>query len=260
MKLWNQLSWPAIQASAEQGDVVLLPVGVIEQHGLHLPVDTDAYLAAQIVREAARRESTIMAGPSIEFGYTPSNRNFPGSISLGVTTWMDLVSEVVQSIAAGGFRRIAIVNGHGGQVALSRLTSAFLGDQHGLRVIALDWFGLVEDDMRRLFSDEKLGGSRVGHAGAVETSLNLYLRPDLSDQGELVSYTEGSAPGFVKSAGGFLQTPREDVSPTGVLGDPTLASADKGAELYELAVTRLVEFAGEFRSFEHVAFDDEPGR
>ena len=105
--------------------------------------------------------------------------------------------------------------------------------------MALDWFGLVEEDMARLFGDEKLKGSRVGHAGAVETSLNLHLRPELSDQGERITHLSSSKPKFVSQVGGYVQTPREELSPSGVMGDPLLASADKGAELFELAVDRL---------------------
>lgn len=247
MLAWNQLSWPRIKEHADQGSVVIIPIGVIEQHGLHLPVDTDAFIPQEIVRAAARRDPNILAGPTVSFGYTPSNKNFPGSISLSVSTWMELVKDVVRSVSRHGFTRIALLNGHGGQVALSRLTASFLQDEEEIRVIALDWFGMVDKDMARLFAHEKLAGSRVGHAGAVETSMNLHLRPELSDQGERVTHLVPSAPPFVKAAGGFLQTPREDISPSGVMGDPTLASAEAGAELFELAVDRLCEFAESYR-------------
>ena len=200
--------------------MVIIPVGVIEQHGHHLPVDTDAFIPQEIAREAARRDPEILVGPTVHFGYTPSNKNFAGSISLKAETWMALIREVVQSVARHGFTRIAVLNGHGGQVALSRLTAAVLQDEDDIRVVALDWFGLVEMDMARLFADEELKGSRVGHAGAVETSLNLHLRPDLSDQGPRVAHLGSSKPKFVSQVGGYVQTPREELSPSGVMGDP----------------------------------------
>ena len=156
---------------------------------------------------------------------------------------MTLVREIVGSIARAGFTRIALLNGHGGQVILSRLTSAILRDEDDVSVVAMNWFGLVDKEMAVLFEDEKLAGSNVGHAGAVETSMNLHLRPELCDQGDRITYLEPSAPAFVKKVGGFMQRPREEFSPSGVMGDPNLADADKGAELFELAVTRLVEFA-----------------
>jgi creatinine amidohydrolase len=244
---WNELSWPRIEERANQGHVVIIPVGVIEQHGRHLPVDTDAFIPQEITREAARRYPEILVGPTIQFGYTPSNKNFPGSISLRAGTWMALVRDVVGSVARHGFTRIALLNGHGGQVVLSRLTASILQDEDGIRVVALDWFGLVNDEMRSLFVDENLSGSSVGHAGAVETSINMHLRPELSDQGERVAHLGPTKPSFVSRVGGFLQTPREQLSPSGVIGDPRLATADKGAELFELAVSRLCAFAEEYR-------------
>ena len=248
MLTWNQLSWPHIKERSEKGDVVIIPVGVIEQHGHHLPVDTDAYIAQEITHEAARRDPEILAGPTIEFGYTPSNKNFPGSISLSASTWMELVKDVVRSVARHGFSRIALLNGHGGQVGLSRLTASILQDEEQIRVVAVDWFGMVSTELGQMFADEQLGGSRVGHAGAVETSLSLHLRPDLSDQGPRIAHLGPSNPPFVKAVGGHMQTPRETLSPSGVMGDPTLASAEKGAELFELAVSRLCVFAAEYRT------------
>ncbi len=249
MLTWNQLSWPRIEERAEQGHVVIIPVGVIEQHGHHLPLDTDAYIPQEITYEAARRDPQILAGPTIQFGYTPTNKNFPGTISLSASTWMALIREVVRSVARSGFTRIALLNGHGGQVVLSRLTAAMLQDEDAIRVVTLDWFGLVDKDMARLFDDEELSGSRVGHAGAVETSMNLHLRPELSDQGPRIAHLGPSKPLFVSNAGGYLQTPREELSPSGVMGDPQLASADKGAELFELAVEQLRTFTEEYRAF-----------
>ncbi len=247
MLTWSQLSWPLIRERAEAGHVVIIPVGVIEQHGHHLPVDTDAFIPQEITLEAARRDPEILAGPTVPFGYTPSNKNFPGSISLSIDTWMALIRDVVRSVARHGFTRIAILNGHGGQVTLSRLTSAMLQVEDGIPVVALDWVGLVVEDMARLFGDEKLSGSRVGHAGAVETSMNLHLRPELSDQGSRETHLGPSKPEFVSRVGGYLQTPREELSPSGVMGDPQLASAEKGAELFELAVDRLCTFAKDYR-------------
>lgn len=244
---WNELSWPRIKERADDGHVVIIPIGVIEQHGHHLPVDTDAFIPQEITREAARRDPEILVGPTIHFGYTPSNKNFPGTISLSADTWMALIRDVVRSVARHGFTRIALLNGHGGQVVLSRLTASILQDEDDIRVVALDWFGLVADEMSRLFVDEKLSGSRVGHAGAVETSINMYLRPELSDQGERVAHLGPTKPPFVSRVGGFLQTPREELSPSGVIGDPRLATADKGGELFQLAVERLCTFAEAYR-------------
>ena len=185
--------------------------------------------------------------PRGHFGYTPRNKNFPGSIRLSAGTWMSLIRDVVRSVARHGFARIALLNGHGGQVALSPLTASILQDEDDIRVVALDWFGLVDADMARLFADEELKGGRVGHAGAVETSMNLHLRRDLSDQGPHVTHLGPSKPQFVSRVGGYVQTPREELSPSGVMGDPQLASAEKGAELFELAVDRLCTFAKEYR-------------
>jgi creatinine amidohydrolase len=248
MHTWNQLSWTRIEERAQRGDVVVIPVGVIEQHGHHLPVDTDAFIPEQMTLEAARRNEHILPGPTVQFGYTPSNKNFPGSISLSAETWIQLIRQVVQGVAQAGFTRIALLNGHGGQVVLSRLTSAILQDEDDIAVVAMDWFGLVKNEMAELFADEKLSGSNVGHAGAVETSMNLHLRPELCAQGTLVTYLDPSAPAYVKKVGGFLQAPRETFSPSGVMGDPNLASAEKGAELFELSVQRLSAFADDFRA------------
>ncbi len=247
MLTWNELSWPRIKDCAEKGHVVIIPIGVIEQHGHHLPVDTDAFIPQEITREAARRDPEILVGPTVQFGYTPSNKNFPGSISLSATTWMALIRDVVVSVARHDFTRIALLNGHGGQVVLSRLTASILQDEEDVQVVALDWFGLVAEDMARLFANEELSGGRVGHAGAVETSMNLHLRPELCDQGPRVTYLGPSKPQFVSRVGGYIQTPREQLSPSGVMGDPQLASAEKGAELFELAVDRLCTFAKEYR-------------
>lgn len=247
MPVWNELSWPRIRECAQRGFPVVVPIGVIEQHGHHLPLDTDAFIAQEIAREAARRDPEILVGPTVPFGFTPSNKNFPGSISLTAATWTSLIREVVRSVARHGFTRIALFNGHGGQVALSRATVSVLQDEEGIRVAALNWFGLVNEDMARLFPDEKMPGGRVGHAGAVETSLNLHLRPELSAQGSLVTHLGPQMPEFVRKVGGYVQTPREDLSPSGVMGDPNLASAEKGAELFDLAVGRLCEFVREYR-------------
>lgn len=248
MPIWNQLSWPRIKECAERGYVVVIPIGVIEQHGHHLPVDTDAFIAQEIAHEAARRDAEILVGPTVHFGYTPSNKNFPGSISLSAGTWTALIRDVVRSVTRHGFGRIALLNGHGGQVALSRAAVSMLQDEDGISVVVLNWFGLVDKEMAHLFAEEKLSGGRVGHAGAVETSMNLHLRPELSDQGSRVRNVRPATPEFVSQAGGYLQTPREKLSPSGVIGDPNLASAEKGAELFGLAVDRLCTFVKEYRT------------
>lgn len=250
MPIWQELSWPRIKECAEKGCVVIIPIGVIEQHGHHLPLDTDAFFAQEMTREAARRDPEILAGPTVPFGFTPSNKNFPGSISLTADTWTALIREIVRSVHRHGFTRIALLNGHGGQVALSRAAVSALQDEEGIRVVVLNWFGLVVHDMDRLFPDENMPGGRVGHAGAVETSINLHLRGELCSQGSLVTHLGPQMPDFVRKVGGYVQTPREDLSPSGVMGDPSLASAEKGGELFELCVERLCEFAREYRENE----------
>ena len=96
-------------------------------------------------------------------------------------------------------------------------------------MVVLNWFGLVVHDMDRLFPDENMPGGRVGHAGAVETSINLHLRGELCSQGSLETHLGPQMPDFVRKVGGYVQTPREDLSPSGVMGDPKLASAERAA-------------------------------
>lgn len=250
MPVWQELSWPRIKECAEKGLVVIIPIGVIEQHGHHLPLDTDAFFAQEMARAAARRDPEILVGPTVPFGFTPSNKNFPGSISLSAATWTTLIREIVRSVHRHGFTRIALLNGHGGQVALSRSAVSALQDEEGIRIVVLNWFGLVNEDMDRLFPDENMPGGRVGHAGAVETSINQYLRGELAAQGSLETHLGPQMPDFVRRVGGYIQTPREDLSPSGVMGDPNLASPEKGGELFELCVERLCAFAREYRESE----------
>ena len=237
--LWSEMRRDQFQAAVQRDPVVVLPIGSIEQHGPHCPVDVDVSIPVHIAIEAARRVSDfpLIVAPTQPFGFTHYNQGFPGTITLELETFIAVVSEVCLSIHRNGFRRLVLLNGHGGNHHPIRAIAAKIAE-HNAFSLAISHWDLVAEEMAAWGEAD----DRIGHAGEWETSLQLYLRPHLVDRSKQVAenWTQ-SVDGAFAHVARFPERRRE--TPHGVMGDPTVASAEKGERYVELAVQRLIELA-----------------
>ncbi|MGC5025417.1 MULTISPECIES: mycofactocin biosynthesis peptidyl-dipeptidase MftE [unclassified Tsukamurella] len=223
----NSLTWPEVPPA---GSVLVVPVGSVEQHGPHLPLDTDTRVAAVIARRAVERlasapgpDGAVVLAPALPYGASGEHEDFPGTVSIG-TAALELVLVELGRSASRWAARIAFVNGHGGNLDALRAATALL--RYEGRDAA--WFPCVFP-----------GGD--AHAGETETSVLLAHAP-ATVHGDRIE------PGETAPIGELLDRLRAGgvaaVAPNGVLGDPTAATAARGTELLAGAVDRLVGALG----------------
>jgi len=178
---------------------------------------------------------------------------FPGSISLRAETLIGLCEDVVGTVVAHGFRRILIVNGHGGNAGVIDLLAATLGQRHygRARIVTLTYFALAAEAIARLRQSAPGG---MGHACEFETSMVQHLRPDLvKPERAETTYPDLGSPYLTTDLLG-AQSVRvyhdfADLSPTGTLGDPSFASPEAGAAFFAASVEALAAFIADFRTW-----------
>jgi creatinine amidohydrolase len=160
--------------------LVILPTGATEQHGPHLPVGTDAYAVEQIAREAAARIASrvpVVVAPTLPFGSSQHHLPFGGTLSISTETYYRVIVDLVESLIIGGFQRIFILNGHGGNHEIVQLVARDLALKHPANIAAASYWTIAWDALTA--ADAQSRGRLPGHAGAFETSLVMALRPEL---------------------------------------------------------------------------------
>jgi creatinine amidohydrolase len=176
--LWAERTRAELERWSQRNTVVIVPIGSIEQHGLHLPVDTDCRSAEHVARQAAClvEDTPILVTPTLPLGISPHHMMFPGTISLRVSTLVAMLRDICESISAHGFERILILSGHGGN--RDTIGAAALEMRHQLHrlIWARCWFDLIPKEMDALREGP---GGEVGHSGEIETSMMLALAPHL---------------------------------------------------------------------------------
>jgi creatinine amidohydrolase len=215
-----------------------VPTGAVEQHGPHLPLNTDLLIAEAVAKEVAGRTEGVTAEP-LAYGCSWHHSAFGGTVSVRTTTFIAIAFDVCRSLSDSGFVPV-LLNGHHGnraplQVALTDLAET------GVRAYAFSYFDLLAEVLAEVFPDPS---SSVGHACAMETSMVMHLRPALV-QRETVP-AGGTPPAWPDPHmfGGdnvSVVRPFEEINPTGVVGRPEEASAEKGERLFRAAVVRSSE-------------------
>jgi creatinine amidohydrolase len=200
------------------GDVLAVPLGSLEQHGPHLPLDTDTRIAVAVLSRAASRVPSLFVAPPVAYGASGEHAGFPGTLLVGHEVLASLLVELVRS-ARASFAGVVFVSAHGGnETALSTVSTRCA----------------AEGDDVVVWRAASPGGD--AHAGRTETSLMLAI-----DSGAV--HLELAAPGCTEPIERLLPRLRAEgvrpVSSSGVLGDPTGASAEEGRELLDLLVTDL---------------------
>lgn len=242
---------PDIEALQRDKVACLLALGSVEQHGPHLPLGTDSLLAHGICLEVARRlPSRVLVVPPPWIGYSPHHMRFAGSLTVRPETFMALVSDSVDSLVRHGFQHIALVNGHGGNSSLTSMIAVELGRRHEsqARIAGLTYFNLAAPGIDALRRSETGG---TGHACEVETALMQHLHPHLvQNKARRAHYPDTGTPylstDLTRGSRVASYTDFADLSPTGVLGDPMIATPEHGAQIFDACATALAEFVNDF--------------
>ncbi|MGH9464151.1 MAG: creatininase family protein, partial [Thermoanaerobaculia bacterium] len=227
-------------------DTALLPVGATEQHGPHLPLDTDSWDAEYLCRRVAERcsQPQPVVLPLVPYGVSYHHQDFSGTLSVSPETLAQFVYEIGMSAVAHGVTKLIIVNGHGGNAPALQLAAQRIN--RDARIFTCVDTGESSDaDVARLTVTPN-----DAHAGEVETSTTLATRPQLVD----LRAARRSVPRFSsryldfsseRSISWFAHTAH--ISKTGVLGDPTQASAEKGEAIWDLMIDALVAFVEQLK-------------
>ena len=237
--LWfDELSMKEAEQKAEAKKVVIIPVGSVEEHGDHLPLCTDSLQPEYVALEVAKKTNCLVA-PTLRYGVCNSARNFPGTISIGFESLHKIIRDILEEFIRNDFTRILILSGHAGQshMAALRLAAQEVVWQHKNdspeerpRIMVCSDYDFAYELKGKYFSEKD------GHAGTIETSRVMAIRPDLIK-------TKGRK-SFPKVPKFEITADPERYFPSGVIGDPTAASDEKGRKINKYVidgVKKLVE-------------------
>ncbi len=225
--LLEELGWPDIEEYLQRDDRLILVVGSTEQHGRHLVFGSDVWQPWEIARRLSERTGVLLA-PPVNYGMSLHHLGFPGSLSLRPSTLSSIIIDLLESAYEHGFRRILLLNGHGGNVAaIQTALQEALHELHGMEVWEGSWWR--EPEVKAVF-DETLGESPA-HADAAETSVVMAIRPEVVRL-DRAAYSPGSPEPAFLTRQVFLEH-----FPHGVIGsDPRQASAEVGERVLAAAV------------------------
>jgi creatinine amidohydrolase len=250
-RFWADLStreFARLQASGDAAQTVaVLPVAAIEQHGPHLPVSVDQTLVDGVVAASLPHlppEVPVLFLPTQAVGKSNEHIRFPGTLTLSAETLIRLWTEIGESVARAGVRKLVLFNSHGGQVSVMDIVARDLRTRCDLLVYSTNWFTLpLGEAVDGRFAAEE---HRFGiHAGDIETSMMLALRPQRVDMGQARDFRSTSQdraaqyPILGNGRSAKLGWQMQDYNPMGAAGNATLASADKGRAVVEAAGQQL---------------------
>ena len=254
MMRFEELTSPDVAALDRDNTVLVLPLGSVEQHGNHMPLGTDTLLAHSVSLAAAKISAGKVAVlPPPWYGFSAHHMRFPGSITLRAETLMAVAEDVVGSLVKHGFRRILIVNGHGGNNGVIDVLASTLGHRHygEARIAALTYFQLAREAIAKLRQSEPGG---MGHACEFETAMIQHIRPELVKMDKAATTYPDPGSSYLTTdllGGSAIRVYHDfgDLSPSGTLGDPSLATPEKGAKFFAAVVAELAAFIDDFRGW-----------
>ncbi len=252
---WQDLSSPALRALAATDPIAVLPLAAVEQHGPHLPLGTDLFIAEGYLARIAYRvpaELSVVVLPVQAVGKSDEHLSFPGTLSLSPQAALSAWIEIGDCIAAAGVRRLVLMNSHGGNVPVMDLLARTLRARHAMLVVmaSMHRFGYPEG----LFdAGERAHGI---HGGEIETSLMLAFRPELVDMDLAADFSPFSRQMEERFTHLRANHPigfawmSEDLHPSGAMGDPRGATAQKGAAAADFGAKAFVELLHDVAGFD----------
>jgi creatinine amidohydrolase len=246
--------------------VAVLPVAAIEQHGPHLPVSVDTTLVNGVVNASVQHlpaDLPVLFLPTQQVGKSNEHIRYPGTLSLDVHTLIDVWMELGASVARAGFKKLLLLNSHGGQVSVMDIVARDLRTAHNLIVYHTSWYNLpLGSDVMGQFPPEE---HRFGiHAGDIETSMMLALAPHLVDMALAQNFHSSSQDRAAKypilgnGSSAKLGWQMQDYNPQGAAGNAQAATAAKGHALVNAAGLQLARLLQEVSSLPLATLTPEP--
>lgn len=247
--LWSEMTSPQLEKCAAEDYLVVLPCGSVEQHGWHLPVDTDSNIITTVAQKAVAKLDRGLVLPTLWCGFSPQHQDAAGTISLSLKTYASLVEEIVGAISAHGFKRMVLLNGHGANEEPLKAIARGLVKKISIRLLVVTYWYLI--DPVDVESVRQGGQGSMGHAGEMETSIQLYLRPDLVEMDRAVSnpirpkLEHQWADMFDPGPAFMVDTLYRSSGPV-VRGDATCATAKKGRQFIDWSVDKVAAYLKAF--------------
>jgi len=235
--MWQALTAADLSEQARADAIVLLPVASMEQHGPHLPVGVDSLLCEGVCRRAAETvapTSPVIVAPTLWCGMAEHHMAFGGTFTFDLATYRDVLASLVNSIERHGFKRLLIVNGHGGNVAALAAILPDLQRQRSLKIRTTTYFELAQPAMPAILEDQ----DGVRHACEAETSMMLALAPELV-RADALKAAHGPAHVHRRPLALGQYRSFRDFTPSGVVGDARRASRQKGEKLLAACAAAL---------------------
>jgi creatinine amidohydrolase len=265
-RFWANLSTRDFAQLDVAHTIAVLPVAAIEQHGPHLPLNVDTTLVDGVVAAALGHlpaDLPVLILPTQAVGLSPEHLRFPGTLSLKAETVIALWTQIGESVARAGIRKLVLLNAHGGQVGVMDIVARDLRARLDMLVYSVNWFDLpLGDAVEDLFSAEE---HRFGiHAGEIETSMMLALAPDQVDMAQARNFASTSQERAKKfeilgnGRSAKLGWQMQDYNPQGAVGNAAAASADKGRSLLDAAGRTLAQLLAEIGQLPLSTLVDQP--
>ncbi len=253
----ENMTWPEVERRVDEGlDGVLIPVGSTEQHGRHMPLNTDCFIARSVCERAAEQAAAenlnLLIAPTLNVTLSWYHMQFPGSMRLSPTTFLQVFREFCDSLSQHGFRNLIAFNGHGGNIAALTVAINDYFETTGRRVFLVQWWDLAADVLGQI------EGPMI-HAEEAETSIALALgQRVIMEEAARDAYDRGAAAkeqglpwtslgkyGLRHSGPGII-VPMDmlrDITPSGVVGDATRARRETGEMIVGALIPRIVQVA-----------------
>jgi len=258
---WQNMTKDQLAAAAARDAVVVVSVGATEQHGAHLPVGTDSMCAQEISHAAATLATAagtdVVLAPPVWWGYSRDHDGFPGTLSLSHQTLSALLVDIGASVLGNGFSRLLYLNGHGSNDRLLYYVLRDVQDSADgpCAVAAVTYWKLAADV---LTAERQSTAGGMAHACELETSLMLSFHPDLvrmdlAQDERATEYSPYRRQELLSSGPVMAPDFFRDLTQSGVVGDPTLATSEKGARWAASIAARAADLIGDLSSWPLVA-------
>lgn len=240
-----EMTWVEIKEVLPKVQVGVIPTGSTEQHGPHLPLNTDIALCLYICKKAAEIVYPIaLVTTPISIGISTHHMRFPCSLTLRYSTFINVIFDIAWSLKQHGIKKVVIINGHGGNVNAIRIAARRIYDELNLTAASLSYWDLLPDEKAKEILESY--PRYPGHACEFETSLSYIVQPELMRNDLISKSDELVLPRYER----FYAKIEDEYSISGInRGDPRLATKEKGQKLIDIIISEVAAFLKDFGKY-----------